>query len=168
MTQIPDYTALGATPVPTPSYRRPFIDESAAHVDEAISSLGGAVTNVGQALHQKAVADATTWASNQLTNFRVQTDQVVQDAKAKAPDDPQGFTPGVLAEFDKRADALTGTAADNPLAGQFLQRAIPQLRAQVMENSMRWESQQRVAYRTQSVLDNTTKLAPLVQPDPSQ
>lgn len=168
MAQIPDYTALGPTPVPTPSYRRPMVDDSAVRVSDALSGVGAAIGNVADAVQQKRTADAATWASNQLTDFRVQTELAIQDAKSKAPDDPQGFTPGVLADFDKRADELTGVAAENPLAGQFLQKAIPNLRAQVQENAMRWESQQRVAYREQSVLDNTAKLAPLVQSDPSQ
>lgn len=168
MAQIPDYTALGPTPTPTPSYRRPLIDESARGVDEALAGFGGAAMHVGDALHQKAQADAATWASNQLTDFRVATLQAMQEAQAKAPDDAHGFTPGVLADFDKRASALTGVAAENPLSSQFLEKAIPSLRAQVAEDAMRWEAGQRTAYRAQSVLDNTTKLAPLVQADPSQ
>lgn len=168
MAQIPDYTALGATPIPTPAYRRPFLDDSAARVDEAIAGFGGTLTKVADDVQQKARADAATWASNKLTDFRVQTMQAMQEAQANAPDDAHGFTPAVLADFDKRAGELTGVAQDNPLAGQSLEKAVPQLRAQVAENAMRWEAQQRVTYRAQSVLDNTTKLAPLVQADPSQ
>lgn len=168
MAQIPDFTALGQTPVPTPSYRRPLIDESARGVDESVAGLGDTLTKVGGALHQKAQADAATWASNQLTDFRVQTQQAMESAQANAPDDAHGFTPGVLADFDKRAATLSGVAQDNPLAAQFLEKAMPNLRAQVTENAMRWESQQRVAYRGQSVVDNTTKLTALVEADPSQ
>lgn len=168
MPTIPDYTALGPTPTPQPSYRRVTIDDSAARADEALAGVGGAISNVADAVQQKRTADAGTWASNQLTDFRVQTEQAMQDAKAKAPDDPQGFTGGVLDDFDKRADALRQAAGENPLTWQFLQKAIPQLRAQVKENAMQWESQERTGYRQQSVIDNTTKLAPLVQADPSQ
>lgn len=168
MAQIPDYTALGSTPTPVPSYRRPLIDESARGVDEALAGFGKTLTDAGDALHQKARADAATWASNQLTDFRVQQMQAMQEAQAKAPDDAHGFTPGVLADFDKRAGKLTEVAAENPLSQQFLGKAMPQLRAQVAESAMRWESQQRSVYRAQSVVDNATKLAPVVEADPSQ
>lgn len=168
MAQIPDYTALGPTPTPTPSYRRVFPDESARGVDEALSGVGNTLVNAGGALHQKAQADAATWASNKLTDFRVQQQQSMQDAQSNATPDAHGFTPGVLEDFDKRAGALTEAAAANPLAAQFLEKAMPQMRAQVQENAMRWEAQQRTAYRAQSVVDNTTKLAAVVEADPSQ
>ncbi len=165
MAQIPDYTALGPTPTPQPSYRRVQVDDSAAGVDQALSGVGN---SLAQVLHRKAQADAATWASNQLTDFRVATQQAMQDAQESAADDGHGFTPGVLADFDKRASKLTEEAASDPLAGQFLEKAMPHLRAQVAENAMRWEAQQRTTYRAQSVLDNTTKLASVVEADPSQ
>jgi hypothetical protein len=167
MVQVPDWTALPQA-TPQPQYRRVQVDDSAAHVWDQVSGVGSAIANAADAVHQKDVADASTWASNKLTDFRVQTMQAMQDAQANAADDAHGFTPDVLADFDKRADAFTGEASSNPLASQFIEKALPQLRAQVAETAMRWESQQRTAFREQSVIDNTNKLTPLVQQDPTQ
>jgi hypothetical protein len=168
MARIPDYTAVG-TELPEP-YTRPFVqpDESGEIIAGAADELGRSVTQAGAAIQQKAQADAATWASNQLTDFRVQTEQAFNQARAKAPDDAQGFTDGVLADFDQRAGTLTAAARSNPLARDYLSNALPQLRAQVQENAMRWEAGQRTAFRTQSVVDNSSKLASLVQSDPSQ
>ncbi|MGH8200316.1 MAG: hypothetical protein ACREVO_08115, partial [Steroidobacteraceae bacterium] len=100
MARIPDYTQVG-TEVPQP-YTRPFVqpDESGAILAGAAGELGRSVTEVGAAVQQKANADAATWANNQLTDFRVATQQSFDKARAAAPDDPQGFTGGMLADFD--------------------------------------------------------------------
>lgn len=168
MARIPDYTQVGVE-VPEP-YTRPWVepDESGEIIAGAAGQLGRSVSEFGAAIQRKDNADAATWASNELTNFRVQTQQAFDAARAKAPDDAQGFTAGVLADFDKRAGALSATAQDNPLAEQYLSRALPQLRAQVQENAMRWEAHQRTVFRTQSVLDNSSKLSSIVQSDPAQ
>jgi hypothetical protein len=168
MAQIPDYTQVG-TQLPEP-YTRPLVqpDESGEIIANAADQLGRSITDVGAVIQQKANADSATWANNQLTNFRVQTQQAFDQARSKAPDDAQGFTDGVLADFDKRAGALTTAAQSNPLAAHYFTNVLPQLRAQEQENAMRWEAGQRSAFRTQSVLDNSGKLATLVQSDPTQ
>lgn len=168
MARIPDYTSVG-TELPQP-YTRPFIqpDESGAIIAGAGAELGRGIMEAGDAIARKQQADAATWTSNELTNFRVQTQQAVDQARSNAPDDAHGFTTGVLADFDKRAGELTAQAQTNPMARDYLENALPQLRAQVQENAMRWEAGQRTAFRTQSVLDNSAKLSSLVQSDPTQ
>jgi hypothetical protein len=168
MARIPDYTGVG-TELPQ-AFARPFIrpDDSGAIIGNAGADLGRGIAEAGAAIQQKQQADAATWASNELTNFRLQTQQAFDQARSNAPDDAHGFTDGVLADFDKRAGALTDAAQSNPLGEQYLEKALPQLRAQVQENAMRWEAVQRTAFRTQSVLDNSSKLASIVQSDPTQ
>jgi hypothetical protein len=71
MAQIPDYTALGPTPVPNPSYRRPFIDESARGVDEAIAGFGQTLERAGDQAHQQDVNFARSQASTSLIDHEL-------------------------------------------------------------------------------------------------
>lgn len=71
MAQIPDYTALGPTPVPVPSYRRPLIDESARGVDEALAGFGATIERAGQQGHQQDVNFARSQASTSLIDHEL-------------------------------------------------------------------------------------------------
>lgn len=71
MAQIPDYTALGSTPVPTPSYRRPLIDESARGVDEALAGFGSTLEHAGEQVHSQNVNFARSQASTSLIDHEL-------------------------------------------------------------------------------------------------
>src|SRR5579859_2493373 len=75
MAQIPDFTALGQTPVPTPSYRRVLVDDSGARVDEALAGVGQTLERVSvqqqQQQHQQDVNFARSQASSALLDYQL-------------------------------------------------------------------------------------------------
>lgn len=88
MPQIPDYTALGPTPVPTPSYRRPMVDESASRTDEALAGLGGSIARAGEEGYQANVNMARAQASNALIDHelavKTQTESIREQVQSGA------------------------------------------------------------------------------------
>lgn len=71
MPTIPDYTALGQPQVPTPSYRRPFIDESVRGIDESISNLGATLEHTGDQAYAQNVNFARSQASTSLIDHEL-------------------------------------------------------------------------------------------------
>lgn len=167
MSQIPDYTALGNTPTPTPSYRRPFNDRSGEIIAGAAQGVGQGLEQLGTGIEQRQKADAVTAASGQLSDFRLQNEDAFNQAKQNAdPNALDKFAPTVLSDFDQRAQKLKKNA--NPLAQQFLDAGIQSERERLGLRSTDWANQQHTAVAAGSVIDNVSKLAPLVEADPSR
>jgi hypothetical protein len=148
MAQIPDYTALGPTPVPTPSYRRPFIDESARGVDEALAGFGATIERAGQQGQQQDVNFARSQASTSLIDHelavktqteairdQVASGQLSWDQAPKAFDDwnSKQQTPQIanldpmgqeLLERGMKRNALGGTLAVQQIANTGKKQAF--------------------------------------------
>src|SRR6266478_547563 len=80
MAQIPDYTALGPRPIPTPSYRRPFVDESGQEIAGAVEGLGRSLEQVGEQDYTRNVnlarAQSLGAALDQEMAIKQQTEQI--------------------------------------------------------------------------------------------
>lgn len=70
MVQIPDWTSI-APAVPTPSYRRVQVDESARGIDEQISNLGQGLEQVGNQDYARNVNFARAQASSALIDHEL-------------------------------------------------------------------------------------------------
>jgi hypothetical protein len=79
--QIPDYTALGQTPVPTPSYRRPFVDESASGVDQAIAGFGQTLEKVGDQQYARDANLARAQSNNAFLDHKIAVETLRQNVQ---------------------------------------------------------------------------------------
>lgn len=186
MATIPDFTALGPTPQPQPSYRRVFVDQSGEILAHGAEQVGRSLEQIGNEIGTR---NAVTLASNRLSDFRLDNVGALDQAKGNLGKQPSeqpggaaplsgdaalnsqlnglsGFAPGVLADFDQRAQKLTQGVS--PLAARMLQAGIASERERVGSHAIEWAGQQRDALAAGSVGDNLTKLAPLVEGDPSR
>lgn len=129
MAQIPDFTALGPTPVPTPSYRRPYIDESERGVDEAIANLGETGARVleqnQQQEHQRDVNFARSQASTALIDHelavKTTTEGIREDVQSgKLPWDQAQKS---FDDWNAKQQAPTINNLD-PLGQELLQRGM--------------------------------------------
>src|SRR5271155_5572978 len=92
MANIPDFTALGPNPTPTPSYRRPFFDQSGSIIQRGAEDLGNALEQTGaQASDElkrqqiQATNYARSLASNAMLDHELtvkQTAKQIQDGIA--------------------------------------------------------------------------------------
>ena len=133
------------------------------------SPVGGAITDLANSLQQKGMADAATWAGDQLAAFRQKAVGDLEAMKTTAPaGDPGQFTPQYLAQFDKNAQALTQVpfAQSSPIARSMIERGVGQLRDTLAQHSMEWEAQQRTAYQADSFQQNLQGQLPLVRSHP--
>lgn len=71
MAQIPDFTALGARPTPTPSYRRPLNDQSGEIIARAGEGLGQSLEQVGNDQYVRNTNMARAQASNALLDHEI-------------------------------------------------------------------------------------------------
>lgn len=131
-------------------------------------SIEPGVDAIGHALDTQAKANGTVYAANQMATMRVQTAQLLAQAKENAPPDGTDFTPTVMKAFDAQAGKVQADAGRNPYAQQALGAGLTQLRSQVAEHAINWEAQTGVQYRAQSLKDNIDKLSGVVEADPSQ
>lgn len=78
MPTIPDFTALGPSATPTPSYRRPFSDESTADVGNAIAGIGRTMEQGVAQQRDQNVAMARAQASNALLDHELAVKNINQ------------------------------------------------------------------------------------------
>ncbi len=137
MAQIPDFTALGPRPTPTPSYRRPFTDESGQIIAGAVGGLGQSLQQVGNEQYAQNANMARAQASNALLDHEIavktqaqqiqqqvasgdlpygQARQTYDDAVAKIPTpEIQNLDPAATENYQKglkRNTFTTGLAID--------------------------------------------------------
>jgi hypothetical protein len=64
MAQIPDFTALGERPTPTPSNAQPFDDQSGQIIAQGVEALGGSLTQMANEQYARNVNLARAQAAN--------------------------------------------------------------------------------------------------------
>jgi hypothetical protein len=135
-------------------------------------NVGSQIENLGnqwaQSVDVKNRADGAVYAANQMADFRTRTAKLLDNAKQTAAPDANGFTQGVLDQYDKDSSTLMDQAKSNPYATKSLAQGLTQFRNQVADHAINWEAQQGVAFRGNSIQQNIEKLAPVVEADPSQ
>lgn len=149
--------------------QRPIVD-SLRRITPQVEpvSIESGLNSVGHALDTQAKAQGSIYAANQMADFRVQTQAMVDQAKRAAPADGANFTPTVLKSFDQQANNLQQAVGRNPYAQDALATHIDRLRAEVQAHALQWEAQTGVQFRAQSLKSNYDKLSGVVEADPSQ
>lgn len=130
--------------------------------------VGPALEQLSGALEQKARADSATWAGNQLSDLRIHMMQQLESAKSSAAPGADGFTAGILKQYDQSAQNLIKTAGSNNLALQAVQPGLNTMRAQFADEAIQYEAQEGVKYRFTSAKDSTDKLATIAAQRPGQ
>lgn len=130
----------------------------------AAPEFSGAVDSIAK----KYNADSATWAGDQLTQARKQAISALDTAKQNLPagQDPGNFAGDYLANFDKTTAPVMDQASRNPVASQMLQKGLSDLRDTLADHTVKYEAQQRVAYRTDSFQTNLSTQLPLIQAHP--
>lgn len=122
---------------------------------------------VGDALQKKYVADSATAAGNDLAAFREKVTAAHEVAKQKIGDgNPDGFTAGAMSDFDKAAEPIMEGAADNPVMRGMVTKGVQELREHLYADSLQFEGNAGVAYRTNSLTNNLQSQLPVVRAHP--
>lgn len=132
------------------------------------ATLESAGMSLASAVDQKNRADGATYAANQMADLRTRTAALLDKSKETAAPDGNGFTQTVLDQYDKDSATLLDKAKNNPYSTFSLQRHLTDFRTQVADHAINWEAQAGVQFRGNSIQQNITKLAPVVEADPSQ
>lgn len=130
------------------------------------SPIGEGLAQVGEAVQRKYQSDAATWAGDQLAQLRVSALTSLDKAKDGVTGDPGDFALNYQAGFDKQSAPLIQAAQGNAPATQMLSKGIRDLRDSLWEHNQRWEAEQRVGYRQESVQNNLSTQLPLVEAHP--
>lgn len=125
MAQIPDFTALGPTPTPTPSYRRPLIDESARGVDEALAGFGATLEHAGEETYQKNVNFARSQASTSLIDHELAVKTQTEAIREQVASGQMSWDQAPKA-FDEWNQKQQPPQIDNldPIGQQLLERGM--------------------------------------------
>lgn len=131
-------------------------------------AFGTAANEIGKAAYGKFEADSAAFAGDQLADFRVKAIQNLQQMKDATPagQDPGNFTEKWAAQFDKQAQPLVDNADINPIAHSMIAKGLTEMRDSLTQHVLGWESEQRVAYRTDSVLNNLKSQSAVVEAHP--
>lgn len=111
--------------------------------------------------------NAKTWAGSTASQATLDWTQNLADRKQSATGGAVGFTPGVLGDFDKYA-ATTVANAPTPLAAQFMQQHLTQLRTSLGQQAIAFESQAALGDRINATHTSIDNWANVVSKDPSQ
>jgi hypothetical protein len=140
--------------------------------DNSIASALNAVSNVVQqrqaADEAKLKADETTAAANTLSDLQVSTLQLMKNKQANAGPGAAGFTPDVLSDFDKQADQVAAQYQNSKYASPLVQAGIRNIRTNLAEHAINFESQAGIAYRSSSIDTNLQNAGTVLQQDPSR
>ncbi|HEY1900767.1 MAG TPA: hypothetical protein VGG49_13345 [Steroidobacteraceae bacterium] len=126
MPQIPDFTAVGNT-VPTPSYRRPFLDESGAEIASSITGLGAAAEQMDEQQKNQNVAMARAQASNALLDHQLTIKTTAQDIQDQVASGQLSWDQAAQTYQDKVSKLQAPTILNlDPLGQQSLTRGMQQ------------------------------------------
>lgn len=159
----PDARAAQSAP-----YSRP-LDVSSGR-ESAASDLAFAARNIKHAaatLEARDEEEGRAWASDVISGARLQWTQHLIDRQAKAEPGANGFTPGIIKDFDEYADKTIEAAPTNA-ARNFIRERLLSLRDGIGQSAMEFEAKARVDYRTDKIDGAFDNVAKLMNTDPSQ
>jgi hypothetical protein len=140
------------------------------YMEEPPNLLAG-LEGAADATVKKYNADAATWAGDQLSQFRVQATQQLQQAKDNAPaGDPGDFAQNFKAQLDRSAapllqQALLQHAEGNP-AARMLSKGLQEFSDTLLVENRQWEAEQRTSSRQDSIMSNVQSQAAVVESHP--
>lgn len=169
MAQIPDYTALGPTPIPTPSYRRELIDQSGAILARGGEALGQGLEQVGNEQYAQQQQQLNLKAQNDVLDHRLAVENAAQTMRQQIA---SGAVPYAQArdQFDAQVQKIPAPTYDglNPKVAALLQRQTTRAIAQAqfgIDNAV--EAARKDDFKTQFAagLDKLGKLAGMPDAD---
>ena len=170
MAKIAQYRENIRAPSPDgriPQAGRQGIESSGIFDQQGVQAFSQGARQMQQVLMQQAEDDARAWASNTLSQQRLNWTAEFVNRQTKAAPGAADFTPSLLSDFDKTSEEVMGTAP-NRASADFLRERMQDLRTNIGEKALMFEAQSRIDWRgdqyTQAV-DNTAKL---MNTDPSQ
>ncbi|MBU7436520.1 lytic transglycosylase domain-containing protein [Paraburkholderia fungorum] len=110
---------------------------------------------------------ARTWAGNAASQASLDWTQQLDARKQAASGAAVGFTPGVLGDFDTYA-SKTLENAPTPLARQFLQQHLTNLRTNIGQQAISFEASAALGDRITTTQNSIDNWANVVAKDPSQ
>jgi hypothetical protein len=135
--------------------------ESASAGARGLVALGGALEQVSrnqdrlQAFErQKAEERAAVWAQERLMGVRSKWLEELQRRQREAPENPEGFTPSVLADFDRERDELIEQAPTEG-ARNWLSERLGAVRLGLQEDALRFEASRAVDYKVSGLMRAT-------------
>lgn len=125
MAEIPDFTALGQRPQPTPAYRRPLVDQSGQIMAHGLEEAGASLQETGEQVYARTVNLARAQASNALLDHEISVkntvDQIQQQVQAgKLPWDQ---APQVYDDLTSKLETPNIAHLD-PIGQQNLERGM--------------------------------------------
>jgi len=137
----------------------------------AVASFGGALDNVSSAIQRQQQIerhreDENAVAEAHVTSARAAASAYQQLAEAQDAqgDNPEGFAPKFMQQFDEHAAIVVGSTT-NQKAQQFLRANMATLGLHMYEKSISWQAQQAIEYKGQQVQDSTTQFAKVLAND---
>jgi hypothetical protein len=129
--------------------------------------LAHGVSDFGKGLVIREEEQARAWASNTLSQARLEwTDHLQKRQETAEPGAPE-FTPGLIRDFDEYANDIVGKAPTNR-AGRYLGERLSAFRSELGSHALTFEAKARIDYNNDQfmgAIDNSKKL---MNKDPSQ
>ncbi len=147
-------------------------------IGQAVGGLGAPLREVSEAdqmeqkyqqrvLGEQNEQNAKVWAGNAASQASLDWQQNLADRKAAATGGATDFTPGVLSDFDKYAQT-TVENAPTPLAKQFLQGHLTDLRTSIGREAIQFQSAASLGDRITTTQQSIDNWANVVAKDPTQ
>lgn len=114
-----------------------------------------------QVLKKQEENDAVAWSGKVLSDAHIQWDRNLVERQENAQGEAAGFTPSVLADFDKYAEE-TLKSAPTDSAKKYLQARFDSLRTSIAGQALTFEANTRRAARVQKIdgmIENNAKSA---------
>lgn len=138
-----------------------------------VAALGGSLDNLGSALQTnanrvQALQDQDAEREAHVTAAKTAADvyQQFADAQDAQGDNPAGFTPKFMAQFDDYTKGIVD-ATPNLRAQQVLRANFAGLALHMSQKAMAWQAAQSVEYKGQQIEDSTREYAKVVGTDES-
>lgn len=169
---IPDIQRqIEPTGGPAPTMARPVAQTGLADLGAALTGLGRERAQEVQAREANALrADFEQKKARvveRASAARLQWAETLQKRQAEAPDGADGFTPGVLRDFDTWQEQSLQAVPDED-ERRMLQGMLGGVREHLGAASLQFEGQQRRAYRKRVIDDGVDTDARTVMADPAQ
>lgn len=147
------------------------VGEAMGNVGKGLGQIEDAVVlqKIGEArlLHQQQEEDARAYAGKALSDAHVQWQDNLQQRQQSAQPGAPDFTPGVLKDFDDWSKSAIEQAPTDA-AKRYLGQHLLSYRTQLASQSLNFESQARIGWRSDEFSKSVDNWAVTVAKDPSK
>jgi lysozyme family protein len=139
----------------------------AAQLTQTVQAVGSAYEQSRVAQERQQKLDAAAWSANAASNATLTWQQKMQDAQLNSAAGAPDFTKSMLSDFDQwKTDQLA--AAPNTDSKHYLDQHLTALRNTIGSQSIAFEGQQKVKWRTDQIDNAFDAAANAAFNDPSQ